>query len=305
MNPAPIQAVYGDPPRHLCDVAVDAVQYSPLVPGAERLDARAAGSLAGAVIYAPPGTLERRYVCALMLRALAVGAPLTVLAPKDKGGSRIADELRGFGCAVGEQARSHHRICLTHRPETVIGIEETLAECGPRQVDETGFWTQPGVFSWDRLDGGSAVLLKHLPALRGRGVDLGCGLGVLSRAVLGSAAVEALTLVDLDRRAMEMARKNVPDGRAEFIWGDVRTVDLAAGTYDFVVMNPPFHENGAEHRALGQMFIARAAQLLRRGGVCWLVANRHLPYEAELCALFRQVHLVVEAGGFKIYRAEK
>ena len=35
-------------------------------------------------ILAPPGTIERRYVTALALRALAPGAPLTVLALQDK-----------------------------------------------------------------------------------------------------------------------------------------------------------------------------------------------------------------------------
>src|SRR5690606_15710103 len=104
--------------------------------------------------------------------------------------------------------------------------------------------------------------------------DLGCGLGVLAHAVLRSPAVTALTLVDLDRRAVEAARRNVRDPRALVVQADVRT--LAAPTnLDFVVMNPPFHDAGAEDRALGQGFIATAARLLRPGGTCWLVANRH------------------------------
>ena len=38
------------------------------------------------------GTLERRYALALILRALKPGAPLTALAPKEKGGSRLGKE---------------------------------------------------------------------------------------------------------------------------------------------------------------------------------------------------------------------
>ena len=65
---------------------------------------------------------------------------------------------------------------------------------------------------------------------------------------------------------------------------------------DFVVMNPPFHEGGIENQALGQGFIKRAAQVLRTGGWCWLTANRHLPYEAILKPLFRDVTIVAEEG---------
>ncbi len=57
-------------------------------------------------------------------------------------------------------------------------------------------------------------------------------------------------------------------------------------------MNPPFHEGGAESRALGLDFIEKAAAALRKGGVCWLVANRHLPYEATLTRNFREVRVV-------------
>ncbi len=91
---------------------VSAIQFSPLVPGAASLEAEPPESLASMTMLAPPGTLERRYAIALALRALAPGAALTVLAPKDKGGSRIGEELRAFGCAVDESSKRHHRICV-------------------------------------------------------------------------------------------------------------------------------------------------------------------------------------------------
>ena len=42
-------------------------------------------------------------------------------------------------------------------------------------------WSQPGVFAWDRIDPGSALLAEHLPAMKGEGVDLGAGSGELRR----------------------------------------------------------------------------------------------------------------------------
>jgi 16S rRNA (guanine1207-N2)-methyltransferase len=97
----------------------------------------------------------------------------------------------------------------------------------------------------------------------------------------------------------------VDDPRAQFLWADVRTAKLEAGSLDFVVMNAPFHDAGAEDRSLSQQFVKRAAEVLRSGGVCWLVANRHLPYEAVMKPLFKRVDLKLEADGYKIYEARK
>jgi 16S rRNA (guanine1207-N2)-methyltransferase len=83
----------------------------------------------------------------------------------------------------------------------------------------------------------------------------------------------------------------------------VRSSELA--DLDFVVMNPPFHDGGAEDRALGQAFIVAAAKSLKKAGVCWLVANRHLPYEAPLKEHFKRTRLVVESRGFKVYEATR
>lgn len=297
--------LYGLPPADLAAVPEGAAQVSPLIPGSARLEDAAEASLEAAVLLAPPGTMERRYALALAIRALRPGARLVALAPKDKGGSRLAKELRGFGLAVSDEARRHHRICTATRPEAPEGIEPAISGGAPRHIDNLALCTQPGIFSWDRLDPGSALLLRHLPTLSGRGADLGCGLGILARAVLKSEKVAALALVDIDRRAIEMARRNVGEARASFHWADLRGSEPALSGLDFVVTNPPFHDGGAEDQALGRTFIARAAAALRPGGTLHLVANAHLPYEAPLRAAFRTVTPTVTEGGYKLFEARK
>jgi 16S rRNA (guanine1207-N2)-methyltransferase len=304
LSPDPAFVVYGQPPAALAAWPAGAVQTSPLAPGSAPLSEVAAESLDGAVVAAPPGTLERRYVLALALRALKLGGRLTALAPKDKGGSRLGKELAAFGCAVDEMGQKHQRICRTVRPALVADLEEAIEAGRPRLSETLGLWTQPGVFSWDRPDPGSLLLIQTLPPLSGRGADLGAGLGLLSRAVLVSPGVTELALVELDGRAFECAKRNVVDPRAAFHWQDARTGPELAGV-DFVVMNPPFHDGGAEDRSLGQAFIRRAHGALRRGGALWLVANRHLPYEGVLGELFAGVSLRAQGGGFKVFEARK
>uniref|UniRef100_B0SY83 Methyltransferase small n=1 Tax=Caulobacter sp. (strain K31) TaxID=366602 RepID=B0SY83_CAUSK len=298
-------AVYGFPLLDVVDVPAGAVQVSPMVAGSTDLADLADGSLDEIVVQAPAGVAERRYVLAQALRALKVEGRLTALAPKDRGGLRMNKELTAFGCSIGESAKRHQRICVTLKPATVTGLDAAIAEGAPRRLDGDGLWTQPGVFSWDRLDPGSALLLKVLSPMSGAGVDLGCGIGVLAHAILISPKVTKLTLVDLDRRAVEAAKRNVNDPRVEVLWADARRgADLLSGL-DFVVTNPPFHEAGGEDKGLGQAFIKSAAAMLRKGGVLWIVANRHLPYEAVLNEHFKTVRPVADAGGFKVYEARK
>ncbi|WP_293481741.1 class I SAM-dependent methyltransferase [Phenylobacterium sp.] len=295
--------LYGAPAPGLVEVPAGALQVSPLTPGSADLAGMADGSIDAAVVLAPGGTLERDAVLAQALRVLRPGGVLTALAPKDKGGSRLRKSLEAFGVTVAEDARRHHRFCRVVRPQAVVGLEAAIAAGAPRIVPALGFWSQPGVFSWDRLDPGSALLLQALPPLAGEGADLGCGVGVLAARVLASPAVTRLTGVELDRRAVECARRNLDDPRVTLRWADARQAGLEG--LDFVVMNPPFHDGGAEDRDLGVAFVRAAAAMLRKGGTCWLVANRHLPYEAPLREAFASVDVRAEGGGYKVFEARR
>ncbi len=295
---------YGNPPRDLADIPAGALPLSPLSPGASPVETLEDGALDELFMLAPPGTDERAFALAHGLRALKPGAPFTILAPKDRGGSRLAKELKGFGVDFSETSRHHHRICTGTRPETLEGLEAAIARGSMRFDEKLGLWTQPGIFSWNRTDPGSAALLEVLPPLSGRGADFGSGLGILAAHVLTSKEVTQLDLYDIDRRAVEASRRNVEDPRATAHWADIRMGTLPTGL-DFVVMNPPFHDAGNENRTLGQTFIRRAGGALRKGGVLWLTANRHLPYEAPLRDVFSRVEPRGEIAGFKLIEARK
>jgi 16S rRNA (guanine1207-N2)-methyltransferase len=257
------------------------------------------------VMLAPPGTIERRYALAQALRALRPGAQLTVMAPKDAGGGRLTGDLAGFGVAAAAQSKRHHRICTITRPDQLTGLSEAITAGGPQAIPGSHLWSQPGLFSWDRADPGSLLLLEYLPQFKGLGADFGCGYGLLSGIILLTKGVTHLTMIDIDGRAIQAVTRNVKPQRAAALWADIRTTAAIPANLDFVVMNPPFHTGGAEDRALGSAFIVKAAAVLKPGGELWLTANRHLPYEPVLAANFSAVEQIAQAHGFKVYRATK
>jgi 16S rRNA (guanine1207-N2)-methyltransferase len=179
----------------------------------------------------------------------------------------------------------------------------------PRPIAEGRFLSRPGIFAWDRIDAASRLLAEHLPAdLAGHAADLGAGYGYLAVELLERCPrIATLDLFEAEARALELARLNLAGlaGRVAlgFHWHDV-TSGLAQQRFDVVISNPPFHGQGrADRPDIGRRFIAAAAQALNPGGRLWLVANRHLPYEAELGARFGRVRTVAERGGFKVIEA--
>ncbi len=167
-----------------------------------------------------------------------------------------------------------------------------------------GFHTAPGVFSADSIDPASALLLKSLPTKRGtRIADLGAGWGFLSAKLIDDT-LRSLHLVEADHTALTCARANVTDPRAQFHWADA-TKWSTPEPLDMVIMNPPFHTSRSADPTLGQGFITSAARNLTRNGQLWMVANRHLPYEATLAEAFARVDEVAGDNRFKVFHASR
>lgn len=167
-----------------------------------------------------------------------------------------------------------------------------------------GFWTAPGVFSADDVDPASALLAQALPeAMVGSVADLGAGWGYLAAHIL-TRDVKAVHLVENHDMALQCARHNVTDPRAQFHWADA-TVWAPPHKMDAVVMNPPFHTGRKAEPSLGRAFIAAAARMLQPHGALWMVANRHLPYEDALAGHFAKVVDLDGDARFKLVRAER
>jgi len=223
---------------------------------------------------------------ALARELLEPGGRLLAAMPNTAGAARFEKAL---GQACGNiSSLQKHKCRAFHALEDGRWREEVFAEWRAlgqrRMIPNTTFVVEPGIFSVDHIDPGSALLAEHLPGnLRGNVADLGAGWGILSDAVLRRCPkVGRIDLFEADARALACARANLAGQAREihYHWHDV--CDGVPGSYDAVVMNPPFHTGQATDVDLGRAFLKSAAAALARGGKLYLVANRQLAYEAVL-----------------------
>jgi 16S rRNA pseudouridine516 synthase len=152
-----------------------------------------------------------------------------------------------------------------------------------------------------------------LPAdLHGRVADLGAGYGYLATQVIARCPkVSAIDLYEAEARALEPAQINLDNARnssGRAVEASVHWHDVTRGLpqkYDAIVSNPPFHQGRADLPALGQAFIVSAADALLPDGCLWLVANRHLPYEAIADEAFPRGACGGDAGWFQSDRSSR
>jgi 16S rRNA (guanine1207-N2)-methyltransferase len=243
--------------------------------------------------------------------ALRPGGTLVCAGGKDVG---VASVERALKAAVGEVsslAKHHCRVFWGVRAQEAPPVLADWMAAGAMQIaPATGCWSRPGLYNWNKVDAGSALLAEHLPPdLAGRVADLGAGWGYLSARLLERCpAVATLDLFEAEWHALEAAKANLArkaaSGGLGFHWHDV-AAGLPANAFDAVVMNPPFHQGKTVDVDLGRAFITAAAQALAPKGRLFFVANRQLPYEAVVDAKFKRSGTLAETGLYKVIWAEK
>ena len=253
---------------------------------------------AAAIVCLPRSREAARGLIARAAAEVAPGGVIAVDGQKTDGIDTALKDLRGRVDLSESLSKAHGKLAsFAAGPD----LSDWLAR--PRMVE--GFRTLPGIFSADGPDRGSVLLAGALPTkLSGKVADLGAGWGYLSRAILERTGVKRLDLVEAEADALDCARVNISDPRARFHWADAATWKPDS-LLDAVVMNPPFHVGRESDPDLGAAFIRAARRILAPNGGLWLVANRHLPYDAVLAEHFLLHEEVAGDGGFRVIHATK
>lgn len=166
----------------------------------------------------------------------------------------------------------------------------------------------PGVFSADRLDKATAVLLAKAPfdAIDppARTLDVGCGWGPLALALADAYPEAELWATDVNGRARSLAADNLAlAGHAGHVVAPEEALArLAPASVDLIVSNPPIRIGKA---ALHDLLRANLA-LLAREGRAWLVVGKNLGADSLAAWLRGEGHpceKIASAKGFRVLEA--
>lgn len=267
-----------------------------------------------AVVFATKHREEVLFHLAMAAERLEEGGILILTAANDLGAGSLEKRVKElFGSC---EPFSKHKCRVLYAVKKVESLDPELqkswlAQGDLRPTGPEGLWSCPGIFSWKRPDDGSRFLLDFIPdRLSGHGADFGAGNGFLAKSLLSrNPGVTAFDLLEVEKKALDAARKNLASGEPSscplnYHWTDITQGSGLSGL-DFIVMNPPFHAERGSIPVLGQRFIGEALQALRFGGKLFMVANRHLPYEATFSSTRGVLKRRSEASGFKVLEVEK
>lgn len=265
---------------------------------AQRCSVVPAPPYAAAIVCLPRSREAGRALIARAAAEVAPGGWVAVDGQKTDGIDTALKDLRRRVDLSESLSKAHGKLAS-------FPVGPDLSDWLARPSQVAGFQTLPGVFSADGPDRGSVLLAGVLPAKLGSKVaDLGAGWGFLAAEILKRPGVKRLDLVEAEADALDCARVNVTDERARFHWADA-TGWRPETLLDAVVMNPPFHTGREADAGLGAAFIRAARRMLAPDGSLWLVANRHLPYDAVLAESFLMVQDVAGDGAFRVIHATK
>ncbi|PSJ57915.1 class I SAM-dependent methyltransferase [Pseudaminobacter soli (ex Li et al. 2025)] len=211
---------------------------------------------------------------------------------------------------IVDQLPKHHGIAFwLRRPAEVAGIVEQLRVGNGERLLDGRFVTAPGMFSADEIDAGSRLLVENLPdKVFGAVADFCAGWGFIAAELAQRfPKLFTLDLYEADFSSLEAAKRNLATTgsmQKNFFWHDLLGEPVSR-RYDFIFMNPPFHQRRAAEPDIGQGMIKAAAAALKSGGRLVMVANRQLPYEKTLSQVFGQQQEVVRNNLFKVLVARR
>lgn len=188
-------------------------------------------------------------------------------------------------------------------PETRKTIQVILAG------KERDIITANGIFSPDRIDIGTGVLLTDapLPPAKGQLLDLGCGWGPITLSLALHAPHSTVWAVDVNERALSLVRMNAERlglTNINACTPDEVPKDLR---FDAIWSNPPIRIGKNELHGLLSQWIPR----LSLNREAWLVVQRNLGadslqrwLQAELATQF-DVQRFSSSKGYRVLRVRR
>jgi len=183
----------------------------------------------------------------------------------------------------------HYFTAAPASPENLRTIRVTLAG---RELELT---TAGGVFSPDRLDAGTSVLLANMPPVPPGGnlLDLGSGWGPITLSMALAAPHAKVWAVDVNERALDLVRRNAASLGLTNVNASLPEDVPADVTFRTIRSNPPIRVGKNVLHDLLEKWIPR----LDERSDAWLVVQRNLGADSLQRWIGSTFH-----PGFTVYR---
>ena len=163
----------------------------------------------------------------------------------------------------------------------------------------------PGVFSQQKLDVGTSLLLQNLPEnIKGEILDFGCGAGVISCFIGKKHPDSILSLLDVSALALTSAEKTLSLNGLQATVFPSNSLDNVEGKYRYVVSNPPFHQGVNTHYQATEDFLSGINKYMKNKGIVTIVANSFLRYQSIMQQHIGNTETRIKAQGFTVYQSQ-
>lgn len=166
------------------------------------------------------------------------------------------------------------------------------------------FLTDAGVFSKKMIDYGSQTLLKCLDFHKQESVlDVGCGYGTLGLTLVKAKEVKA-TLVDINQRALDLARQNANRNQVLATIFQSNIYQNVEGRFHHIISNPPIR---AGKQIVHEVIAGSHAHLLDGGDLTIVIQKKQgaSSAKAKMEEVFGNCEILKKDKGYYILRSRK
>lgn len=243
------------------------------------------------------------YIFNTSLFLLPVGGILWIAGEVKEGIKSLLEKLEDFPFLKISQERGKARLV---RVEKINEVTTPLLDdrgYGSWHELEEGYVSKPGIFGWSKLDEGTKLLWKTLPAdLSPHSIlDLGCGYGWLAVEAGKRWPKAELVATDNNVTALLAAEQNF--NRFDLKKWTVTPSDAGdeiEKKFNLILCNPPFHQGFAWEGDLSLKFLQAAMRLLTLDGTAYFVVNSFIPLERKAAPIFSSIKTLENNGKFKV-----
>ena len=193
------------------------------------------------------------------------------------------------------------KMYFAENPDAEHDIHELKAQLLGQKMT---FLTDAGVFSKKMIDYGSQALLKCLDFHKQESVlDVGCGYGTLGLTLVKAKEVEA-TLVDINQRALDLARQNAERNQVLATIFQSNIYQNVEGRFHHIISNPPIR---AGKQVVHEVITGSYTHLLDGGDLTIVIQKKQgaPSAKAKMEEVFGNCEILKKDKGYYILRSRK